>query len=123
MSPLVNLLLFGASGLLMIALAIPMILGRVPPNPLYGLRCRETLADPVVWYRANAVSGRWLAALGASLIVLAACLAVVPRISAEAQSLICTAWLLVGVLWLAAASMLLARRIAAERARDEPSTR
>jgi hypothetical protein len=111
----INILVFGASGLLLIALAVPLIRGRVAPNPLYGLRCRETMADPVVWYRANALSARWMAALGASLVALAGGLPWFPGISAKVHALICTAWPVVGALALSVASILAARRMAAER--------
>jgi hypothetical protein len=111
----INILVFGASGLLLIALAVPLIRGRVAPNPLYGLRCRETLADPVVWYRANALSARWMAALGGGLLVLVLALPWIPGISAEVQAGICTAWLVVGLLVVCGASLVAARRLAAER--------
>lgn len=45
--------------LLMIALAIPMIRGRVKPNGLYGFRIPLTLDNPQIWYPANRYAG-WL---------------------------------------------------------------
>jgi uncharacterized membrane protein len=45
-------------------LSIPMILRKVPPNPIYGFRTASTLADSVVWYRANAFAG-WALLIGA----------------------------------------------------------
>jgi uncharacterized membrane protein len=50
-------ILFAAVGLLFIGLSIPLILGRVPPNSLYGCRTKKTLSDSNLWYRANRVSG------------------------------------------------------------------
>jgi uncharacterized membrane protein len=42
----------------MIALvSIPLMLNIVPPNRVYGFRTRRTLADPVVWFRANRFAG------------------------------------------------------------------
>ena len=38
--------------------SVPLILQRVPPNPVYGYRTRTTLRDPTLWYRANAHFGR-----------------------------------------------------------------
>jgi uncharacterized membrane protein len=57
--------------LIIAAVSVPMILGRVPPNPLYGFRTRRTLSSPAVWYPANRFSG-WalLVAAGASLALL-----------------------------------------------------
>jgi hypothetical protein len=40
--------------------SIPMILGKVPPNRLYGFRTRLTLSSPDVWYPANRFAGRAL---------------------------------------------------------------
>ncbi len=51
------LLLYTGTALLFAGLAVPLILGRVPPNSAYGFRTAATLADPELWYRANAVSG------------------------------------------------------------------
>jgi len=42
--------------------SIPLILRRVPPNPVYGYRTRTTLRDADVWYKANAHFGRWFLA-------------------------------------------------------------
>jgi len=53
----------GAS-LILIAIAIPLIRRRVPPNAMYGLRVPATFADEWVWYEANARSGRELLLLG-----------------------------------------------------------
>lgn len=38
--------------------AIPLILGRIPPNPVYGYRTRATLGDARIWYEANAYFGK-----------------------------------------------------------------
>ena len=51
-------ILFAVVGLLFIGLSIPLILGKVPPNSLYGCRTRRTLSDPKIWYEANRASGR-----------------------------------------------------------------
>jgi hypothetical protein len=39
---------------LAVALAIPLLMRKVPRNRLYGFRTRSTLADDRVWYEANA---------------------------------------------------------------------
>lgn len=51
-------------GPLLVALALPLILRKVPPNPWYGLRVAATFADKWVWYEANARSGRDFLILG-----------------------------------------------------------
>ena len=46
------------------------MLGLVPPNRLYGIRTRETLANRDLWFRANRFAGFALfVAAGASSIV------------------------------------------------------
>ncbi len=57
-------------GIFFIALAIPFIFKRVPPNHWYGLRVPATFADERIWYEANARAGRELLALGVLIIVL-----------------------------------------------------
>jgi len=59
------------AGLVFVAVAIPLIRRRIPPNALYGLRVPATFADEWVWYEANARSGRDLLWLGVILTVLA----------------------------------------------------
>jgi len=44
------------------ALALPLALGIVPPNWLYGFRTRKTISSPEVWYPANRVAGWWMIA-------------------------------------------------------------
>lgn len=73
--PLANLLLCGlflGGSLLMIAISVPMIQGRVPRNALYGFRTPKTLRSDAVWYPANRFSGRALfqAGVAQALLVL-----------------------------------------------------
>jgi uncharacterized membrane protein len=58
-------------GLVFVAIAIPLIRRRIPPNGLYGLRVPATYADEWVWYEANACSGRDFLWLGLLLTALA----------------------------------------------------
>jgi uncharacterized membrane protein len=66
-------LLFAAVGALFIGLGMPLLLGRVPPNHVYGCRTKQTLADPSVWYEANRAAGKDFSIAG--LIILTASLA------------------------------------------------
>jgi len=59
------------AGVIICALAVPMMQRRVKPNRLYGLRCPATFADEWVWYEANALSGRELFALGLCVLIFA----------------------------------------------------
>ncbi len=55
--------------LLLIALAVPLILRKVPPNGFYGFRLPKTQSDPRIWYAANRAAGLNLVA-GSSLSLL-----------------------------------------------------
>jgi hypothetical protein len=47
---IINLIVPG----LIIAVAIPLIIGKVPRNRFYGFRTRYSLSSDEVWYRAKA---------------------------------------------------------------------
>lgn len=54
MNPMTLLwMLFLGGGTVLIGLSLPLIQGRVGPNPWYGFRARRTLEDPRVWSPAN----------------------------------------------------------------------
>lgn len=57
-------------GFLWIALAIPLVLRKIRPNFWYGFRTPRTLADPELWYVANAFCGKALIAAGCATLVL-----------------------------------------------------
>ena len=57
------------------ATSLPLIMGVVPPNQVYGFRTARTLADERLWYRANFFCG-W--ALFAAALVSAVLLAAIP---------------------------------------------
>lgn len=44
-----------------VAAAIPLVLRKVPRNPVYGYRTRSTLGSDALWYEANAYFGVRLA--------------------------------------------------------------
>lgn len=64
------LVLTSGAGLLLVAIAIPLMRRRIPPNWLYGLRVPASFADESVWYEANAKSGRDLLCFGMLLAIL-----------------------------------------------------
>jgi uncharacterized membrane protein len=57
-------LLYGIGGVLLIAISLPMMYDKVPPNGFYGFRTPRTMSDPNLWYPANRVAGRNLAVAG-----------------------------------------------------------
>jgi hypothetical protein len=58
------LALYSFSGLLLAGLSVPLILQKIPPNGLYGLRVRSTMENPQVWYKVNAYAGKRLLVVG-----------------------------------------------------------
>ena len=66
---------YGPLGLatLIIVLAGPLVLGKVPPNRLYGLRTPKTLSNPQIWYAANYRAGVNL--IAAAVLAIVACAA------------------------------------------------
>ncbi len=52
-------------------IAIPLAMGLIPPNPVYGVRTRRTIENPALWYNVNAVGGQLLlVACGLGAIIL-----------------------------------------------------
>jgi uncharacterized membrane protein len=80
-------LLYGIGGVFLIAISLPMMYDKVPPNGFYGFRTPRTMSDPNVWYPANRVAGRNLAVAGAivsttALVVFAMHKSIPPRTAA-----------------------------------------
>ncbi len=83
---IILLYLFVISGALLVVLSVPMIMGRIPPNGLYGFRVKKTMENPDIWYPVNAYSGKWLLVDGLGLALAAVGLFFVPGISLEVYS-------------------------------------
>jgi uncharacterized membrane protein len=86
------LVMYVVFGLLLIVLAIPMLRGKVPPNPWYGFRVPDTLSDPTRWYKANRYAARWLLLTGVITAAAAIALYFVPGLSVDTY-----AWLVLAV--------------------------
>lgn len=56
--------------MLLIVLAIPLALRRVPRNPVYGYRTRAAMATDDIWYAANAYFARMLIATSLCSVIL-----------------------------------------------------
>jgi hypothetical protein len=67
---IILLFTFVMSGLVLAAISVPLILGRIPPNGLYGFRVRKTMEHPEIWYPVNKYAGERL--LIASLLMILA---------------------------------------------------
>ena len=63
------MILYTSSGLLLAAISVPLILGKIGPNPLCGFRVKKTLEDPAVWYPVNAYAAKRLLVVGLGISV------------------------------------------------------
>lgn len=63
---------FLATGLLLIVVAIPLILGKVPMNRWYGIRIPKAFESEHNWYEINRYGGKWLVAAGGIVALLGA---------------------------------------------------
>lgn len=61
-------------GALMVALAVPMMRGRIPPNHWYGVRTPKSLSTPERWYAMNRFGGKALLVAGVVQIAVACAL-------------------------------------------------
>jgi uncharacterized membrane protein len=64
--------LTAGTGLVIFGLAIPLILRRVPPNGIYGVRTKASFASESDWYRINSIGGRHLAVSGLLILIVGA---------------------------------------------------
>ena len=83
------MLMYTFSGLLLVVLSIPLIFGKIGPNPWYGFRVRKTLSDPAIWYPANAFAGKRLLVVGLIGSVASVLLFFVPRIDLNTYAIGC----------------------------------
>jgi hypothetical protein len=83
------LLTYVIGGLGLIIIAVPMYLGKIPPNAWYGFRVRKTLENPKIWYAVNKYSSVWFMAAGLALIITALGLALIPSLSVDFYSIAC----------------------------------
>jgi hypothetical protein len=83
---IIMMTMFIASGIMLAALSVPMILKIIPPNGLYGFRVKKTMENPNIWYPVNAYSGKLLLAASLVQILISIGLYIIPDISLEVYS-------------------------------------
>ena len=93
-------ILYILTGLLLIGLAIPLMLGKIKPNHWYGFRIRLTLDNPDIWYPVNAWTGRWLLIIGLATVVATPVGLLLPDELLSGYSLLIALFLVVSVLLL-----------------------
>jgi hypothetical protein len=79
--------MFLISGALLMALSLPLVWRKIPPNGWYGFRVAKSLDNPQVWYEVNSYSGKRLFWTGLITMVAAAALYWVPGISVDGYAL------------------------------------
>lgn len=88
---LILLFLYITSGVVLIVLSLPLMAGKVKPNPFYGFRIEQTLKDPALWYATNRYFARWQLVVGLIVLIAALGLYFWPGISVDAYALSCLA--------------------------------
>ena len=48
---------FAIPALLLFLVSVPLVVGLIPRNRLYGFRTKKTLSDDGIWYRVNRLAG------------------------------------------------------------------
>jgi hypothetical protein len=83
------LILFVASGVLLMLLSLPLLWGKIPPNGLYGFRIRATLENPTIWYAANKYAAKRMLWSSVCFVAAGLILYFVPGISVDGYALGC----------------------------------
>jgi hypothetical protein len=68
---------------------LPLLFGKIPPNPYYGFRLSPALDDPKVWYATNKHSAKRLIVAGACSTISAIVLYFVPGLTIATYALAC----------------------------------
>ena len=89
-------------GLLLVGLSVPLMRGKVKPNPWYGFRIHLTLDNPDLWYPANAWAGRRLLAVGVGMTVGACLSFLIPDVWLPTYFLVIAGLLVAGLILITA---------------------
>ncbi len=114
------LTLYTFSGLLLAGLSVPLILGKIPPNGLYGFRVPATIENPQLWYKVNAYSGKRLLVVGLGSSVGSIILYYTMNTSLDAYALSCLGLFLALFLWAIITSFLYLKLVQRETQEDHP---
>ena len=83
------LFVYVGGGLFLALISLPLLAGKIKPNPYYGFRVPQTLENPVMWYPTNKYFAKRLFAVGFIFSLASAGLYFWPGISVDAYALIC----------------------------------
>lgn len=65
-------IMLGIGNIVLMAIALPLVMHRIKPNRLYGIRTALTLRNETVWYQVNRFWGRGMIASGLAFFLLSA---------------------------------------------------
>lgn len=80
------LIIYVAGGLVLALISLPLILGKIKPNYLYGFRVPATLGNPDLWYPVNKYAAKRLLITGLVMIAAAIGFYFWPGISVDAYA-------------------------------------
>jgi uncharacterized membrane protein len=81
--------MYVGSGGLLALLSLPLLWGKIPPNPLYGFRVPATLANRELWYAVNRYAAKRLLVTGLVVPAAAVALTFIPGLTVDAYALAC----------------------------------
>ncbi len=115
-------LLYAVGGLGLMAISIPLALGKVPPNILYGFRVRATLEHADLWYPTNRYAGQRLFVVGLVSALFAPLWRLLPGMTPDAYALFCGGFIVACLLLTVAQSMRYLHALEHGRDRFGPAT-
>lgn len=81
--------MYVVGGLFLALISLPLIAGKVKPNPFYGFRVSQTLESPDLWYATNKYFAKRLCAVGLIFSLFSIGLYFWPGISLDTYALGC----------------------------------
>ena len=79
-------LIYVGGGALLALLSLPLMAGKVKPNPFYGFRVPATLENPDIWYAANKYFAKRLLIVALVEVISAISLYFLPGITVDAYA-------------------------------------
>jgi hypothetical protein len=85
------LIMYLIGGVVLCALSIPLIAGKIGPNGLYGFRVQATLQNATLWFKVNRYAGKRLLVTGILTVLATLGFYFLPGIGVDAYALACLA--------------------------------
>ena len=99
------------SGLVLSVLSLPLVLGKIPPNQVYGFRVPATLGSPEIWYAVNRYAGKWLLGAGTAIVLAAVLFYLVPGMTLDTYAIAVLLVVVVALTATVAASLIYLRQL------------